>query len=78
MFRKKDKDHNVKKIFQWQEYLNWNKLTTSQKLNFKRACLFPLLAIIVYNFLSEFKYALLIFIAIFYLIRLNNKNKISR
>ena len=53
MFRKKNKDRNLKKIFQWEEYLNWRKMSAQQKINLKRACLFPFLAIIVYNFLIK-------------------------
>jgi len=78
MFRKKDKDRNLKKIFQWEEYLNWRKLSAQQKINLKRACLFPLLAIIVYNFLNRFTYAILLLVCIYILIRLKNRRKISK
>ena len=78
MFRKKDKDRNLKKIFQWEEYLNWRKMSAQQKINLKRACLFPLLAIIVYNFLSKFTYAILILLSIYLLLRLKNRRRISK
>ncbi len=78
MFRKKDKDRNLKKIFQWEEYLNWRKMSEQQKINFKRACLFPFLAIIVFNFLTKFTYAILILISIYLLLRLRNKRRISK
>ena len=78
MFRKNDKDRNLKKIFQWEEYLNWRKMSAQQKINFKRACLFPLLAIIVYNFLSKFTYAILILLSIYLLLRLKNRRRISK
>jgi len=78
MFRKKDKDRNLKKIFQWEEYLNWRKMSVQQKINFKRACLFPFLAIIVYNFLSRFTYAILLLVCIYLLIRLKNRRRISK
>ena len=78
MFRKKNKDRNLKKIFQWQDYLNWRKMSTQQKINFKRACLFPLLAIVVYNFLNQFTYAILILVCIYLLTRLRNRRKISK
>ena len=44
MFKKNNKNRRIKKIFQWRDYLNWKKMTTQQKINFKRACLFPLAA----------------------------------
>ena len=78
MFRKKNKDRNLKKIFQWEEYLNWRKMTAQQKLNLKRACLFPFLAIIVYNFLTKFTYAILLLVCIYLLIRLKDRRRISK
>ena len=78
MFRKNNKDRNLKKIFQWEEYLNWRKMSAQQKINLKRACLFPFLAIIVYNFLNKFTYAILLLICIYLLIRLKNRRRISK
>ena len=78
MFRKNNKDRNLKKIFQWEEYLNWRKMSAQQKINLKRACLFPILAIIVYNFLSKFTYAILILLSIYLLLRLKNRRRISK
>ena len=78
MFRKNDKDRKLKKIFQWEDYINWRKMSAQQKINLKRACLFPFLAIIVYNFLTKFTYAILLLICIYLLIRLRNRRKISK
>ena len=78
MFRKNYKGRNLKKIFQWEEYLNWHKMSAQQKINFKRACLFPFLAIIVYNFLTKFTYAILILVCIYLLIRWKNRRRISK
>ena len=78
MFRKKNKDRNLKKIFQWEEYLNWRKMSAQQKINLKRACLFPFFAIIVYNFLTKFTYAILLLVCIYLLIRLKNRRNISK
>ncbi len=78
MFRKNYKGRNLKKIFQWEEYLNWHKMSTQQKINLKRAILFPFLAIIVYNFLSKFTYAILLLVFIYLLIRFKNRKRISK
>ena len=78
MFRKNDKDRKLKKIFQWEDYINWRKLSYQQKINLKRAFLFPFLALIVYNFLSEFTYAILILVCIYLLIRFKNRRRISK
>ncbi len=68
----------MKKIFQWREYLNWNELSFQQKINFKRACLFPFLAYIVYIFLAEFYISLIIIIALYLFIKYRNSNKLSK
>ena len=78
MFRRNGKDRNLKKIFQWEDYLNWRKMSAQQKVNFKRACLFPFFALIVYNFLSQFTYALLLLVCIYMLVRLRNRRRISK
>ena len=78
MFRKNEKDKNLKKIFQWEDYLNWGTMTVQQKINFKRACLFPFIAIIVYDFLSKFTYAILILICLYLIMRFINRRKISK
>lgn len=78
MVKKNYRKRNIKKIFQWEEYFKWRDMTNSQKINFKRACLFPILVYVVYNFLSEYTYAILIILLIYLLVRFKNKNKISR
>ncbi len=78
MFKKNKKEKNLKKIFQWEEYLNWKKMSEQQKINFKRACLFPLLALIVFNFLREFTYAILLIIFLYLLLRFLKRRKISK
>ena len=78
IFRKNNKNRNLKKIFQWEDYLNWGKMTVQQKINFKRACLFPFFAIFVYNFLNTFTYAILLLVFIYLLIRLKNRRRISK
>jgi len=78
MVKKNYRKRNIKKIFQWEEYFKWRDMTNSQKINFKRACLFPILVYVVYNFLTEYTYAILIILLIYLLVRFKNKNKISR
>ncbi len=78
MFRKNNKGRKLRKIFQWEDYLNWKRMSDQQKINLKRAFLFPFLALIVYNFLSKFTYAILLIISIYFLVRLKNRGKISK
>jgi len=78
MFNRNKKERKMKKIFQWKEYLNWKKLSDTQKINFKRACLFPLLVYFVYIFLLEYSIPILIIIGLYYLVRFINRTKIDK
>ena len=78
MFNRNYKGRKMKKIFQWKEYLNWKNMSINQKINFKRACLFPLLVYIVYNFLLKYSIAILIIIGIYFLVRFKNRSKLEK
>ena len=78
MFNRNNRDRKMKKIFQWEEYLNWKNMSNEQKLNFKRACLFPFLVYIVYAFLNHYSLAILILVAFYFLIRFKDRNKLGR
>ena len=78
MFNRKNRRRKMKKIFQWEEYLNWKKMTIEQKLNFKRACLFPFLVYVVYVFLNQYAMAILLLIGVYFLIRFKNRNKLGK
>ena len=78
MFNRNSKQRKMKKIFQWEEYLNWKKMSSSQKINFKRACLFPFLVYIIYVFLLKYSIAILIIIGIYFLTRIKNRNKLEK
>ena len=78
MFNQNYKKRKMKKIFQWKDYLNWKKLNSTQKINFKRACLFPFLVYIIYSFLLKYAIAILIIIGFYYLIRFNRRKKINK
>ena len=78
MFNRDNKERKMKKIFQLTDYLNWKKMTPAQKVNFKRACLFPFLVYIVYVFLLKYSMAILIVIGIYYFVRFINRKKINK
>ena len=78
MFNRNNKERKMQKIFQWRDYLNWKKMTLSQKMNFKRACLFPFLVYVVYGFLLKYSIAILIIIGFYYLVRFKNRKKINK
>ncbi len=78
MFNSSKRKRNMRKIFQWREYLNWKELSPQQKINLKRASLFPFLVYLVYTFLAEFTFSILIIIIFYLYIRNRNKDKLSR
>ena len=78
MFNRRNKDRKMKKIFQWRDYLNWKKMSSTQKINFKRACLFPFLVYVVYVFLLKYTISILIVICIYYLVRFKNRKKLNK
>ena len=78
MFNRKNTERKMKKIFQWSDYLNWKKMSSAQKINFKRACLFPFLVYIVYVFLLKYSIAILLIIGIYYFVRFMNRKKINK
>ena len=78
MFNRKNKKRKMKKIFQWEDYLNWRRMSKTQKINFKRACLFPLLVYMVYVFLNQYSIPILIILGIYLSIRFKNRNKLDR
>ena len=78
MFNRSNKGRKMKKIFQWEEYLHWKKMTKEQKLNLKRACLFPFLVYVVYVSLNQYSSAILLLLGLYFLIRFKNRNKLGR
>ena len=78
MFNRKNRSRKMKKIFQWEEYLYWKNMSKEQKLNFKRAILFPFLVYIVYVFLNQYSLAILLLLGLYFLIRFKNRNKLGR
>ena len=78
MFNQKNKERKMKKIFQWKDYLNWNEMTSTQRINFKRACLFPFLVYIVYVFLLKYSISILIVIGIYFLVRFKDRKKLNK
>ena len=78
MFNRKNRNRKMKKIFQWEEYLNWKNMSKEQKLNLKRACLFPFLVYVVYVFLLQYSLAILLLLGLYFLIRFKNRNKLGR
>ena len=78
MFNRNNSHRKMKKIFQWEEYLNWRNMSKEQRLNCKRVFLFLFLVYIVYVFLNQYSFAILLLLGLYFLIRFKNRNKLGR
>ena len=78
MFNRKYSGRKMKKIFQWEDYLSWKRMSKEQKINFKRACFFPFFAYIVYFFLNQYAVSILMIFGLYFLLRFKNRNKLGR
>ena len=78
MFNRKNKSRKMKKIFQWEEYLNWRNMSKEQRLNCKRVFLLLFLVYIVYVFLNQYSLAILLLLGVYFLIKFKNRNKLGR
>ena len=51
--RKKPNKREMKRVFQWRRYLEWNDLTSEEKLSAKRLLLLPLFAYLILGFFNQ-------------------------
>tara|TARA_Y100001968_G_scaffold148267_1_gene135621 strand:+ start:1541 stop:1822 length:282 start_codon:yes stop_codon:yes gene_type:complete len=51
--REKSYKRNMKRVFQWERYLEWKDLTTEEKLSAKRFLLVPVFAYVIIGILNQ-------------------------
>ena len=51
--KKKSKDRQMKRVFQWRRYLEWKNLTPEEQLSAKRFLLIPVFAYIIIGVLNQ-------------------------
>ena len=51
--KKKSKDRQMKRVFQWRRYLEWKNLTPEEQLSAKRFLLIPVFAYIIIGILNQ-------------------------
>ena len=52
----------MKRIFQWQRFLDWKGLTTQEKLTVKRLFFVPLIAYLLIAFIKQYSLTIIILI----------------
>ena len=51
----------MKRVFQWERYLEWKSLSSQEKLAAKRFLFLPLLAYLIIMFIDRYAFAIAIF-----------------
>ena len=51
--KKKSKERQMKRVFQWRRYLEWKNLTPEEQLSAKRFLLIPVFAYIIIGILNQ-------------------------
>ena len=51
--RQKSKEREMKRVFQWRRYLEWNDLTSDEKLSAKRFLLIPVFAYLIIGIFNQ-------------------------
>ena len=65
--RRKSKGREMKRVFQWERYLEWNDLTPEEKLSAKRFLLVPIIAFFIIEIFNQ-NFFLIVLLLIVYLI----------
>ena len=68
--REKPKEREMKRIFQWRRYLQWNELTREEKLSAKRFFFLPLFAYLIIGFFNQ-NFSLIVLLLIGYVLYKN-------
>ena len=65
--RKKHNGREMKRVFQWRRYLEWNDLTSEEKLSLKRFLLVPVFAYLIIEIFNQ-NFSLIVLCLIGYLL----------
>ncbi len=65
--KRESKGREMKRIFQWRRYFEWNDLTIEEKLSAKRFLLIPLFAYLIINIFNQ-NFSLIVILLIFYVL----------
>ena len=61
--KEKTTERKMKRVFQWERYLEWNDLTSDEKLSAKRFLLLPVLAYLIIGIFNN-NFLLIVFLLI--------------
>jgi len=76
--QKKYQDREMKRIFQWRRYLEWNDLSPQEKISFKRILFLPIFAYLILSFFNQNFLTIVILISGYLLYKNNEKGKLTK
>ena len=65
--KRKDKERDMKRVFQWRRYLEWSDLTPEEKLSAKRFLLIPVFAYLIIGIFNQ-NFSLIVLLLIGYVL----------
>ena len=65
--KRKTNDREMKRVFQWRRYLDWNELTAEEKLSAKRFLLLPVFAYLIIGVFNQ-NFSLIVLFLIGYIL----------
>ena len=68
----------MKRVFQWERYLDWKSLSTQEKLAAKRFLFLPLLAYLIITFIERYAFAITIFFVGYLAYKKFDKGKLKK
>ncbi len=71
-------DREMKRVFQWKRYLEWNDLTNEEKLGAKRLLFVPIFAYFVFAFINQYAFALLFLICLYFAYKKFENGKLTK
>ncbi len=74
----KYKDREMKRVFQWRRFLEWNDLNSQEKLAFKRLLLIPIAAYFIFNFINQYALTLAFMICLYFIYKKFEKGKLMK
>ncbi len=72
------KERELKRVFQWRRYLEWNDLTAEEKLSAKRFLLIPLFAYLIIGIFNQNFLLIVVFLAGYVLYKKFEKGTIKK
>ena len=72
------KNREMKRVFQWKRYLEWNNLTNEERVSAKRILFLPIFAYILLSFFNQNFLMIIILLTGYIMYKKNEKGKLTK